>query len=623
VPPSEPDGKLVSWYTRVLDSVRLRTRRLYRFSRNVHTRLENSTEYLYAPQNQLTLSNALSSNGYYLYYTDYFEKRGMYLIVPPAMACRPEHVKHILNRCFIMPKSADSDVHVEDRYVLLIASKGFTWEGPVVHVPIVNDDISVKPNRIRLVTEHGHMLNACHRKFMQHAAACELQRVSLQRPNLCCINAHYQKVKRAAFYLGQTLIKSTAKIRCLTVGQEGHADLIQSWHTFTADYVERIIRHVDPVLHDIMSQDLMRLSIHWVTFLCEDCDQNDRKTFRWVVNALETTMSATADDNILRLTPTEFAHLRRMVAGCMTLLITHVDVHGARGSFEARAAELERRQALENVMFSESSISKRAWRTASIRRSAHPSGTTTPEGSSAGAVPLDESKLSPLSSTSENNLMYYADDSSLMYVRDEWLRQIKELEQRYAEKQRDSRLIGRVLDDDRPETRDLVFLASSSSNISLRWQQGKYIGGGTFGSVYLGINMDSGALMAVKEVRFQDASSLSSAYRGVRDEMAVLERLCHPNIVSYYGIEVHRDKVYIFMEYCQGGTLATLLEHGRIEDEDLIRVYAAQMLRGVAYLHANNIVHRDIKPDSKYSRLTSSCIFLQWCANTDTLRYPL
>ncbi|RKP04777.1 kinase-like domain-containing protein, partial [Thamnocephalis sphaerospora] len=65
-----------------------------------------------------------------------------------------------------------------------------------------------------------------------------------------------------------------------------------------------------------------------------------------------------------------------------------------------------------------------------------------------------------------------------------------------------------------------------------------------------------------------------------------------------YGMEVHRDKVYIFMEYCQGGTLTALLEHGRIEDENVMRVYTAQMLRGAAYLHSNNIVHRDIKPDN-------------------------
>jgi mitogen-activated protein kinase kinase kinase len=53
------------------------------------------------------------------------------------------------------------------------------------------------------------------------------------------------------------------------------------------------------------------------------------------------------------------------------------------------------------------------------------------------------------------------------------------------------------------------------------------------------------------------------------------------------------------MEFCSGGSLAGLLEHGRIEDEQVIMVYALQLLEGLAYLHESGIVHRDIKPESK------------------------
>lgn len=64
---------------------------------------------------------------------------------------------------------------------------------------------------------------------------------------------------------------------------------------------------------------------------------------------------------------------------------------------------------------------------------------------------------------------------------------------------------------------------------------------------------------------------------------------------------MHRDRVYIFMEYCENGSLGALLDHGgRIEDEVYIVDYAYQLLSGLAYLHGNNVVHRDIKPDSKF-----------------------
>ena len=59
----------------------------------------------------------------------------------------------------------------------------------------------------------------------------------------------------------------------------------------------------------------------------------------------------------------------------------------------------------------------------------------------------------------------------------------------------------------------------------------------------------------------QELSGLPNLYSQIKDELGVMEMLHHPNVVEYYGIEVHRDKVYIFEEYCQGGSLAALLEH--------------------------------------------------------------
>ncbi len=112
-------------------------------------------------------------------------------------------------------------------------------------------------------------------------------------------------------------------------------------------------------------------------------------------------------------------------------------------------------------------------------------------------------------------------------------------------------------------------------------------------------SLDSGSLMAVKEIKFQELAGSPSLYQQIRDELRVMEMLRHPNIVEYYGIEVHRDKVYIFEEFCQGGSLAALLELGRIEDEHITQVYTMQMLEGLAYLHSKGIAHRDIKPDSK------------------------
>lgn len=158
--------------------------------------------------------------------------------------------------------------------------------------------------------------------------------------------------------------------------------------------------------------------------------------------------------------------------------------------------------------------------------------------------------------------------------------------------------MGKVLDESDQNSELVTYLVSNFSRMSIRWQQGRFIGAGSFGSVYTAVNIDTGGVMAVKEIRMQDASSMKQALKAIRDEMTVLEMLRHPNIVQYYGVEVHRDRVFLFMEYCQGGSLARLLEYGRIEDETVIQVYAMQMLEGLAYLHQMGIVHRDVKPEN-------------------------
>ncbi|KAF7789549.1 hypothetical protein EIP86_000495 [Pleurotus ostreatoroseus] len=135
-----------------------------------------------------------------------------------------------------------------------------------------------------------------------------------------------------------------------------------------------------------------------------------------------------------------------------------------------------------------------------------------------------------------------------------------------------------------------------------RWQKGSFIGAGASGSVYTALNLETGAVMAVKEIRLRASSiNFSELYERVSDELSVLAMLHHPNIATYFGIEEHRDRVYVFQELCAGGSLAGLLTRqpqGRIEDENILQVYAMQMLEGLVYLHSVGVVHCDIKPEN-------------------------
>jgi mitogen-activated protein kinase kinase kinase len=256
----------------------------------------------------------------------------------------------------------------------------------------------------------------------------------------------------------------------------------------------------------------------------------------------------TRGQNILSISDEEYSNLRLKVAGCMSLLISHFDIMGARSTIAAQA-ERQRMNAL------------------------------------AGKFLMEEMNLRD-------------DDESMALTQAQWMQQLDEIDEFRRNKEAERQALGRVLEDTNEADRALTYLSSSATNVTLRWQQGQFVGGGTFGSVYAAMNLDSGHLMAVKEIRLQDPQLIPTIVSQIRDEMGVLQVLDHPNIVSYYGIEPHRDKVYIFMEYCSGGSLAGLLEHGRIEDETVIMVYALQMLEGLAYLHESGVVHRDIKPEN-------------------------
>ncbi|KAJ3340481.1 Suppressor of Sensor Kinase (SLN1) [Gonapodya sp. JEL0774] len=343
-----------------------------------------------------------------------------------------------------------------------------------------------------------------------------------------------------------------APVSALSVGSDmGPAhDLLEDWFTFASDFGHRVLRFVRKKGRKELQHTLVKLAVDWMQFIVRDCVNTDKRTFRWALLALEFGMKITSGQDIYELGDDEFISMRINVARCMSLLVEHVDIHGARQSAR-EALEASSNQTLE---FS------------------HPALAT----------------LSDVHGWLSTDVM--------THERDNWLHKLAELEEERHRRQRTLRAVGKVLDDRNIEDRNISqLLASVGSSISLRWQQGKYLGGGSFGSVYMGINLDSGDVMAVKEIRFQDVTSLESLKRSILDEMNVMQMLHNPNIIDYYGAEVHKDKVYIFMEFCPT-SLAGLLEHGRLEDEGVVRVYAKQMLKGLQYLHSNGIVHRDVKP---------------------------
>lgn len=547
--PEENAADMDKRYKQILDSVRVRQRKLFRFSRLLGQRFENATEYnISLERHQLaTLYDSLMATGHFLIYTASIEHEGIFLIASPSLYNRPRDVQSILGTSF---HADDTLEDPSNPYVLIIRPEDpLYWDGKKTDVDMRAPSIDIRPGRLRLVADGSQQRLQNARIAFAQSTGLPLDVVTELRANLPRVNLELLKIKKTAYKLSNTIMESVEIIRKQTRGLENQ-ELIQTCFAFATEFGKRSLLYMDVNRRLLNNLKLTRLALDWVSFICDDCIASDRKTFRWAVVALEFAMVMTRGPNILSITDDEFTRLRTKVAGCMSLLISHFDIMGARSTLAVQA-EKERIEALAGQ----------------FRK-------------------MDVSRMKD-------------DVEASAYVREQWLAQLASIDEIRKQKEAERQALGRVLEDSNEADRSLTYLSSSATNVTLRWQQGQFVGGGTFGSVYAAINLDSGYLMAVKEIRLQDPQLIPTIAGQIRDEMGVLEVLDHPNIVSYYGIEVHRDKVYIFMEYCSGGSLANLLEHGRIEDETVIQVYALQMLEGLAYLHESGIIHRDIKPESK------------------------
>lgn len=72
----------------------------------------------------------------------------------------------------------------------------------------------------------------------------------------------------------------------------------------------------------------------------------------------------------------------------------------------------------------------------------------------------------------------------------------------------------------------------------------------------------------------------------------MLSRLNHANIVKYIGAMTTKNKISIFLEYIAGGSISSLLKkYGKL-NENIIRLYTIQILKGLEYLHWNGVMHR-------------------------------
>ncbi|XP_043104450.1 mitogen-activated protein kinase kinase kinase 19-like [Puntigrus tetrazona] len=143
---------------------------------------------------------------------------------------------------------------------------------------------------------------------------------------------------------------------------------------------------------------------------------------------------------------------------------------------------------------------------------------------------------------------------------------------------------------------ELHYTNGSCSDDAITWTKGEVLGKGAYGTVYCGLT-SQGQLIAVKQVTL-DASTSAMAereYERLDREVDLLKTLHHTNIVGFLGTALCENTVSIFMEYVPGGSISNILSRFGPLPEKVFILYTRQILEGVAYLHANRVIHRDLK----------------------------
>ncbi|CAL8283998.1 unnamed protein product [Lota lota] len=117
------------------------------------------------------------------------------------------------------------------------------------------------------------------------------------------------------------------------------------------------------------------------------------------------------------------------------------------------------------------------------------------------------------------------------------------------------------------------------------------VGSGTYGDVYKARNIKTGELAAVKIIKLEPGDDFSI----IQQEIFMVKECMHHNIVAYFGSYLCREKLWICMEYCGGGSLQDIYHVTGPLSEPQIAYVSRETLQGLGYLHIKAKMHRDIK----------------------------
>nr|XP_020754670.1 serine/threonine-protein kinase Nek5 isoform X5 [Odocoileus virginianus texanus] len=121
------------------------------------------------------------------------------------------------------------------------------------------------------------------------------------------------------------------------------------------------------------------------------------------------------------------------------------------------------------------------------------------------------------------------------------------------------------------------------------------IGEGAFGKAYLAKRKPDSEHCVIKEINFEKMPLQEK--EASKKEVILLAKMKHPNIVTFFSSFQENNRLFIVMEYCDGGDLMKRIrrQRGVLFSEDQILSWFVQISLGLKHIHDRKVLHRDIK----------------------------
>ena len=121
------------------------------------------------------------------------------------------------------------------------------------------------------------------------------------------------------------------------------------------------------------------------------------------------------------------------------------------------------------------------------------------------------------------------------------------------------------------------------------------VGEGAYGIVYKCRNKETGKYVAIKKFKEVEDEIVKKT---MKRELRMLQRMHHENIVDFIEAFKRKGNLFLVFEYVEKNLLEILQDSPRGLEPKLIRHFMYQLCKAIKYLHDQNVIHRDVKPEN-------------------------